>query len=147
MVIAERSDRHSRPHSQGLGVSSPLWSKGGTSWGWTKRRQFEQTFLQRGYEQRCRSSGGDTEALAGAFFITDGDMGRLRKRTPVAAKTALPTAGASGGIPGSPMPPRVWSLLLTLRSIILLPLVRNAIDKSNRPGEPPLLPISTSHAS
>ena len=32
-------------------------------------------------------------------------MGSLRIRFPVAANTALATAGASGGTPGSPMPP------------------------------------------
>ena len=40
-----------------------------------------------------------------ADFSRAGSMGRRRMRTPVAAKIALQTAGAIGGVPGSPTPP------------------------------------------
>src|SRR5713226_2684217 len=51
-------------------------------------------------------------------------MGRRRRRLPVAAKTALPTAGATTGKPGSPMP--VGSSLLRTRytSILGISLMR-----------------------
>ena len=38
-------------------------------------------------------------------FRASARIGRLRMRLPVAAKMALVTAGAMGGVPGSPMPP------------------------------------------
>jgi hypothetical protein len=38
-------------------------------------------------------------------FSSAGLIGNLRKRTPVAACTALSTAGAKAQVPGSPMPP------------------------------------------
>jgi len=39
--------------------------------------------------------------------------GRLRRRIPVAAKMALATAGAIGGVPGSPTPPTADAPLST----------------------------------
>ena len=39
------------------------------------------------------------------------EIGRLRMRLPVIVKTALHTAGATGGVPGSPMPPQRAPLL------------------------------------
>lgn len=40
-----------------------------------------------------------------AAFTASGVIGKFRSRAPVAAKTAFATAGATGGTPGSPMPP------------------------------------------
>ena len=53
---------------------------------------------------------GDEDAPDGshAAFLTASSLrstGRLRKRTPVAAKSALASAGAAIEVPGSPMPP------------------------------------------
>ena len=49
------------------------------------------------------------------FFIAastvSGLIGSSRTRAPVAANTAFATAGAAGGTPGSPMPPRAVSAL------------------------------------
>ena len=39
------------------------------------------------------------------------EIGRLRMRFPVTAKIALHTAGATGGVPGSPIPPQRAPLL------------------------------------
>ena len=44
-------------------------------------------------------------------------IGRSRTRIPVAAKIALVTAGATGGIPGSPNPPRCASDLMNSTSM------------------------------
>ncbi len=43
-------------------------------------------------------------------------------RWPVAANTALATAGASGGVPGSPTPPHSWEYLFSGREEIRLDL-------------------------
>ena len=43
---------------------------------------------------------------------SSGFIGSFRTRIPVAAKTALATAGASGGSPGSPTPPGVAVLFI-----------------------------------
>jgi len=45
------------------------------------------------------------KAAGYAFFNIPGSIGRLRMRLPVAAKIAFVTAGAIGGVPGSPTPP------------------------------------------
>ena len=44
-------------------------------------------------------------AAAQAFLSSAVSIGSVRMRLPVAAKIALVTAGAIGGVPGSPMPP------------------------------------------
>jgi len=54
----------------------------------------------------------DSRLAAHMDFKLSGLIGSLRSRTPVAAKTALSTAGAKADVPGSPMPPG-FSLLLT----------------------------------
>src|ERR1035437_4020782 len=52
-----------------------------------------------------------------ADFNCSGRMGRLRTLFPVAAKIALATAGAIGGVPGSPTPP-CFSVLGTMYASI-----------------------------
>ncbi len=46
-----------------------------------------------------------------------GASGRVRKRLPVAANIALASAGATGGVPGSPPPPRRAPLFMILTLI------------------------------
>src|SRR4029077_18484390 len=51
-------------------------------------------------------------------------IGNLRIRFPVAAKTALATAGAKGGTPVSPMPPGTSLLAMMCTSISGASLIR-----------------------
>ena len=45
------------------------------------------------------------DSCSGVVQVTFAPIGMLRRRLPVAAKTALASAGANGGRPGSPTPP------------------------------------------
>jgi hypothetical protein len=46
-------------------------------------------------------------------------IGSLRSRTPVAAKTALSTAGANADVPGSPMPLGFHDYQMLRRRVLL----------------------------
>ena len=55
---------------------------------------------------RCQARQLDAVPAQVRLVKSVSEIGRLRMRFPVTAKIALHTAGATGGVPGSPMPPQ-----------------------------------------
>ena len=60
-----------------------------------------------------------------AFFTRSADIGRWRSRLPVSCATALPIAGATAGMPTSPMPVGGLSVAMILVWISGMSLMRS----------------------
>jgi hypothetical protein len=76
-------------------------------------------------------------------------MGKDRIRLPVAAKIALQTAGATGGTPGSPTPPKgssmpaIRDVLLRLALAVMVLRARKSVRPRLRIKRPPISSVSS----
>jgi hypothetical protein len=81
------------------------------------RHRQQQQANNAGPNQRNAAPGFNRRHVAGRLFGQARRNGIDRKRCPLAAKIALPTAGKIGGVPGSPAPPIASPLLMIATSI------------------------------
>src|SRR4051812_29571432 len=75
-----------------------------------QERVFDGQLLFRHCQRRRSWDHLSARTYASAWSTADGRMGRWRKRTPDAAKIALPMAGATTVVPGSPRPTEASTL-------------------------------------
>src|SRR5260370_11534271 len=74
------------------------------------------------WRSKLRYHNGNADACS--YAKSSARIGRRRRRLPVAAKMALPTAGATTGKPGSPMPVGSSLLMTKCTSILGISLMR-----------------------
>ena len=96
------------------------------------RRLFEHMNVHLAPRQRQRarqaanSAAGDQDPVSNVVGQVVRVSGKLRRREPVAAKIAFATAGAIGGVPGSPIPVGLSVFCTTNTSTIGISFIRSS---------------------